>query len=137
MADHNGDMQEFRADDCSIIVDSEAMYGFQAGETVSWSQTNNNVAITEDMFGDGVAMISNKHQGQFQFNLNFGSPCNKKMADLAASRKRFPVLVKSPNETASANIAYVEKLANGSLSDSATARQWTVICTDLKVTYNS
>jgi len=47
------------------------------------------------------------------------------------------VLVKSPNETASANIAYVEKLANGSLSDSATARQWTVICTDLKVTYNS
>lgn len=128
-------MTTYDARDVTTVVDGVIITGFQDGDMVSFSKDNNNAEIVVDAQGNGAMAVNNNNLGTFVINLSAGSPFNKKLTQLADSRKQFAMSVKHKTERAWGTKCVVEKTADGSFGTGVGARSYTVKALDYKREY--
>ena len=86
-----GLMAKYNANDTTLMVDGELMYGFAADTMISVAYDNDNVTVAQDPQGTAVASINNKTGATLTVNLNETSPSNAKLTELANTRAEFPL----------------------------------------------
>ena len=122
--------EAYNAKDVAITIDGVIMFGFQDGDMVSFAKTNPNIEVSSDAQGTGMAAINNDSLGTFTLNLVQGSPCFKKLMDLANTQKAFAMSVEHKKEQAFGSICYVEKPSDGSFGKSVPTRSFTIHAID-------
>ncbi len=125
-------MTTYDAREVTIVVDGTILTGFQDGDMVSFGKDNNFVEVQVDAQGEASAAINNDKLGTFTINLSASSPFNKKMVQLANSRKQFAVSVKHKTERASATKAFIEKTPDGAFGKATGSRTYAIKALDYK-----
>ena len=87
-----GLMAKYNANDITLMVDGELMYGFAPDTMISVAYDHDNVTVSQDPQGTAVASINNKTGATLTVNLNETSPSNAKLTELANTRAEFPLL---------------------------------------------
>lgn len=128
-------MNTYDAADVTTIVDGTVLFGFQDGDMVSFSKDNPFIEVQTDAQGASSAAKNNDNLGTVTVNMSRNSPCNKYLMDIANSKKAVSVSVMHQTEKASATIAYIEKLPDGSFGKGVPTRTYTFKCLDYKHIY--
>jgi len=129
-------MTTYDAREVSTIVDGFVVTGFQDGDMVSFSKDNTFIETQVDAQGEASAALNNDSLGTFTINLSSGSASNKKLMQLANSRKQFAVTVKHKKERAWATKAFIEKTPDGSYGKGVGSRAYTIKALDYKHEFN-
>lgn len=125
-------MTTYDAREVTTVVDGIILTGFQDGDMVSFGKDNNFVEVQVDAQGEASAAINNDSLGTFTVNLSASSPFNKKMIQLANTRKQFSISIKHKSERASATKAFIEKTPDGAFGKSTGSRTYTIKALDYK-----
>lgn len=127
-----GYMSNYDASDTTVVADTTPMFGFQSGTFVSWEWANDMSSTDVDSQGTGVSSTNNKKNGSVTINLSQESPCNVKMTELANTRVRFPIDVRSANEHIWGEHCTITRIPAGENGDTATVRAWAISAPELK-----
>lgn len=125
-------MTTYDAREVTTIVDGVIITGFQDGDMVTFGKDNSFVEVQVDAQGESAAAINNDRLGTFTVNLSSASPWNKKLMELANSRKQFAITIKHKTEVATATKAFVEKTPDGSFGKGIGSRAYTIKALDYK-----
>lgn len=122
-----------------LIVDSVAKEenGFQSGEAVNWSKTDNDAEVASDFKGLPLGLINHSKLGQFVFHLNDGAPAHddiyacyyRQMNHSSDVIPTFGVRVQNDNngEVVKSSVCIIQKVSDGSVSNGITSRDWTIL----------
>lgn len=128
-------MKTYDARKVTTVVDSVVAQGFQDGDMVSFSKDSDYVEVVVDAQGQASAALNNDNMGTITINLSSSSPFNKKMMQLANSRKQFPISIKHDTERAWGTKAFVQKTPDGSFGKGTGSRSYTIKVLDYKHEY--
>src|SRR5699024_2102796 len=129
-------MTTYDAREVSTIVDGFVVTGFQDGDMVSFSKDNTFIETQVDAQGEASAALNNDSLGTFTINLSSGSAWNKKLMQLANSRKQFAVTIKHKDERAWATKAFITKTPDSSYGKGVGNRAYTIKALDYKHEFN-
>lgn len=136
-SDNNDLMARYNAKLVSIIVDGISLFGFQAGDMVSWTQANDNVELVIDAQGTGTGSESNDKHGTVTIHMSQASPKMQDLNDLLSGSKTFSFTAKSTNEMVESKNSWVTKAPDGSFGSTLTARDWGLTCVALQYSVTS
>ena len=86
-----GLMAKYNANDTTLMVDGELMFGYATDTMITVAYDNDNVTVSQDPQGTAVASVNNKTGATITVNLNETSPSNAKLTELANTRGEFPL----------------------------------------------
>ena len=122
-----------------VIIDGTPteLAGFQSGEAVNWSKTDNDVTVASDFKGVPLGLINHSKLGQFVAHLNDGAPAHdiiygcyfRQMNHSSDVVPTFGFKVENDNngEVIKSSICLIQKMPNGSVSNGITSRDWTIL----------
>ncbi|KMT62654.1 phage structural protein [Paenilisteria newyorkensis] len=119
-------MQIYDALKVTTVVDSLTLFGFADGDMVSCSKDANNMEAKVDAQGTASAAVNNDNLGTVKIDLAATSPCNKKMIELANTRKQFAIRVINGTETIGGSRAFVEKLPDSGFGKGVGTRSYSI-----------
>lgn len=129
MASHNSDrtglMGIYDANDTTVMVNGQEMYGFQDGDMFTATYDQPRWATVQDVQGTGTASKNNKTGGTITINLLETSPCNA-ILDQITETGNFPVDIVSSTYHLSAVHCYVEKKPDLQGTGTASNRPWVI-----------
>jgi len=112
------------------------MNGFQNGEAVSWTKTEDDVVVDDDFKGFPIGMINHSKRGNFTLNVNDGSPANE-LAYSAYYRQMnyvegeiptfgFKVVNDNNGELVQSPTCLMQKMPDGSVTNQISPKAWMV-----------
>lgn len=107
----------------SITIDNRFVTGMAEGSFVEWEKDEDNFNAKTDAMGETAVAITNHNTGTITLTLSQTSPNLAAIKKLAASRKVFPIWVKTPDEKIGGTQAMCVKSPSGGLSDEVEDRE--------------
>ncbi|RHW48692.1 phage protein [Lactobacillus bombicola] len=110
---------------------------FQNGEAFSWTKTENDTTISSDYNGAPIGVINHSKTGTLTINASEGGFANKVLFQLyklqgnyesGSGTSAFNMRMVNDNwgETANFNGCLIQKIPDGHMSNSITARTWVI-----------
>lgn len=133
------DLKDSRFIHIYITIDdvTSEMHGFQNGEAVSWTKTEDDVVVDDDFHGFPIGMINHSTRGNFTLNLNDGSPANRlvysayyrQMNYVQGEIPVFGFKVQNDNngEIAQSPTCLLQKMPDGNVTNTIGPKTWTVM----------
>jgi len=113
------------------------MMGFQNGEAVSWTKSEDDVVVDDDFKGFPIGLINHSKRGNFTLNLNDGSPANettytayqRQMTYAEGEIPTFGFKVQNDNngEVAESPTCLIQKMPDGNVTNTIGPKTWTVL----------
>lgn len=113
------------------FVDSD----YANGDPVTFSKDEDTAKLTPNAFGSEVVTKNHKGGGKIVVKVSTKTPGFKKLMTLANTTALFPVTLNVPGEEVSGTQAVILRSPNGSLSENAPVREFTIAVTDYKHDY--
>lgn len=121
-----GLMAKYSANDTTLMIDGELIFGYAAETMITVSYDNDNVTVTQDPQGTAVASINNKTGATITVNLNETSPSNAKLTELANTRGEFPLDLRTSTIHQTAAHCYISKMPDNTAAQNAGDRAWQI-----------
>lgn len=121
-----GLMARYTANDTTLMIDGELIFGYAVDTMITVAYDNDNVTVTQDPQGTGVASINNKTGATITVNLNETSPSNAKLTELANTRGEFPLDLRTSTIHQTAAHCYISKMPDNTAAQNAGDRAWQI-----------
>lgn len=138
MASHNspqtGLMAVYDADDTTIMINGQQVYGFGQDQMFSTSYDNDNVVVNQDPQGTSVASKQHKTGGTVTINISEASPANAQLTNLANAETEFPMDIITTTTHWTASHCLIVKIPDGGGGATAANRAWQIKALNLSET---
>lgn len=126
-----GFMAKYNADDTTIMVNNNPIYGFGEDTMVTVSYDQDRGTINIDPQGTGVLSVNNKDLATVTLNISESSPSAKLLSDLSADLTEFSVDIRTSTYHYWSNYCLVLKDPDYSSAAAAGNQAWQIKAVNL------